>query len=168
MEALNSLTSVQAAVAGALVGTVLTIVSICAIVYYVLLVIAWWKLFTKAGEKGWKAIIPIYNLYVLFRLTWSKKFFWIFIGLNILANICKAVVDTATGNVQLIFSFIALACWIAIIVLLIISIYRLAQAYGHGGGYTVGLIFLNFIFMLILAFGKSEYQGNVYLKNKNI
>lgn len=166
MDGLNNFTSAQAAVVGGIVGTVLTVMSIIFVVYYVLLVISRWKLFKKAGEKGWKAIIPLYNLYVLYKLTWSKKYFWILMVSTILWSICRAVYQTATGNTQLICSFILLILIIVLIVLYFISLYRLAKAYGHGAGYTIGLIFLNFIFILILAFGKSEYQGNVYLKAK--
>lgn len=35
-----------------------------AFIFYILQVIAYWKIFTKAGEEGWKSIIPIYNGYV--------------------------------------------------------------------------------------------------------
>lgn len=76
------------------------------------------------------------------------------------------MVQSMTGTVQTVMSFVTLAAYIAVIVLGIISDYRLAKAYGHGGGYTVGLVFLNFIFMLILGLGKSKYQGNVYLKEQ--
>ena len=36
------------------------------IAWYIILVIANWKIFTKAGEAGWKSIIPIYNSYVVY------------------------------------------------------------------------------------------------------
>ena len=42
-----------------------------AFIFYILQVIAYWKIFTKAGEEGWKSIIPIYNGYVQYRLTWD-------------------------------------------------------------------------------------------------
>ena len=29
-----------------------------AFIFYILQVIAYWKIFTKAGEEGWKSIIP--------------------------------------------------------------------------------------------------------------
>ena len=32
-------------------------------------VVAMWKLFNKAGEKGWKSIIPIYNCVILFKIS---------------------------------------------------------------------------------------------------
>ena len=65
----------------------------------------------------------------------------------------------ATSYLRLIISDVS-----AMFVFYIISEYRLCKAFGHGGGWTVGLIFLNFIFIMMLGFGKSKYQGNVYLK----
>ena len=29
----------------------------------------WWMIFTKAGEDGWKAIIPIWNILVLLKIV---------------------------------------------------------------------------------------------------
>lgn len=40
---------------------------------------------------------------------------------------------------------------------IIVSI-RIANAFGKGAGFAVGLIFLPFIFFPILAFGDAEYQ----------
>ena len=36
---------------------------------------------------------------------------------------------------------------------------RLAKAFGKGGGFAAGLIFLPYVFMPLLAFGKGTYQG---------
>ena len=36
---------------------------ICLIAYYVLMVIAYWKIFKKAGKAGWRSIIPFLNTY---------------------------------------------------------------------------------------------------------
>ena len=159
------LTVGEAAGIGLLAGGFLVFLGVCALIYYILLIIAWWKLFTKAGEKGWKAIIPFYNFYVQCKLTWKPLFFWIILALGIVAGILSNMA-TPKGDAQLFFGLACFAAAIALAVFTILSEYRLAKAYGHGGGYTVGLIFLNFIFMLILGFGKSKYQGNVYLKEQ--
>ena len=55
---------------------------------------------------------------------------------------------------------VALVLLIAATVVQIIQCVKLSKAFGHGAGYAVGLIFLTPIFMLILAFGKSQYVGN--------
>ena len=35
-----------------------------------------WKIFVKAGDKGWKGVIPFYNSYIVFKLVWKVKFFF--------------------------------------------------------------------------------------------
>lgn len=39
-----------------------------------------WKIFEKAGEKNWKAIIPIYNYYIWLKIL-KRPWWWIFIFL---------------------------------------------------------------------------------------
>ena len=96
----------------------------------VLGIVAMWKIFEKAGEPGWAAIIPFYNLYVLFKITWGSG-----------------------------WKFLLLLIPIANIVFLIITMVKLAKAFGKGGGFAVGLIFLGPIFYCILAFDQSQYLG---------
>lgn len=60
-----------------------------AFIFYILQVIAYWKIFTKAGEEGWKSIIPIYNGYVQYRLTWDVQYFWVALGLAVGGGILK-------------------------------------------------------------------------------
>ena len=96
----------------------------------VLGIVAMWKIFEKAGEPGWAAIIPFYNLYVLFKITWGSG-----------------------------WKFLLLLIPIANIVFLIITMVKLAKAFGKSGGFAVGLIFLSIIFYCILAFDQSQYQG---------
>lgn len=153
---------------GFLTGTALTIAIIVGIVYYILLVVAWWKLFTKAGEKGWKAIIPFYNLYTQIKLTWATKWFWVILIVAVLTGVVgnSGIFNTLSGPLMYIFGAIGVALSVFLLVLYILCDYRLAKAYGHGAGFTVGLIFLNFIFILVLGLGKSKYEGNVYLKEK--
>ncbi len=112
-----------------------TTVAIVSLIILVVSIIANWKIFTKAGEKGWKSIIPIYNSVVLFKI----------IGLS--------------PWLLLIYlaAFIPVIGSIAVIVLSIVSVYYLSKSFGKGAGFTVGLIFLPQIFQLILAFGSAEY-----------
>ena len=35
-------------------------------------IVAMWRIFSKAGEPGWAAIVPLYNTYVLFKITWGN------------------------------------------------------------------------------------------------
>lgn len=125
--------------------------AVLALVWYILTVVAYWKIFTKAGEEGWKSIIPIYNSYVQYRITWDVKFFWISIGLGI--------AGTVLGFFGDIMGMLGNLCLFGSWVIGIAGLYKLAKAYGYGVGFTVGLVLLNPIFLLILGLGNSEYQG---------
>ena len=52
----------EAAVAGGAAGAMVGMVLAFAVMFYILTVIATWKIFKKAGEPGWKCLIPIYNV----------------------------------------------------------------------------------------------------------
>ncbi|NZA37287.1 DUF5684 domain-containing protein [Eubacterium callanderi] len=43
---------------------------------------------------------------------------------------------------------------------MIIQTHKLSKAFGHGAGYTIGLLLLRPVFILILGFGSAEYKGN--------
>ncbi len=123
-------------------------------VWYVLQVIAMWKIFTKAGEAGWKSLIPFYNAFVQYRITWSSTMFWVEFVLVALSGVLSSL-DSKNGLVTVLTVIVA----IALIVISVIADNKLAKSFGHGIGFTLGLIFLDPVFKLILAFGKSEYIG---------
>lgn len=103
-------------------------------VIYVLLIIAMWKIFTKAGKPGWASIVPIYNVVVMFQI----------IGLN---------------PWLLLLYLIPVVNFVVAIVFSIMQASRLSKAFGKGTGFAFGLFFLNPIFLLILGFGDSKYIG---------
>ena len=90
-----------------------------------------WKIFEKAGEKGWKAIIPIYNLVVLLQIVGKPDWWIVFMLLVPIANI----------------------------VFMIWTYNMLSKSFGKDEGFTVGLILLGIVFFPVLAFGDAEYQG---------
>ena len=45
----------------------------------ILTIIAMWKIFSKAGIAGWKALIPFYNGYLQYKLAWKGSIFWLFL-----------------------------------------------------------------------------------------
>lgn len=132
----------------------LVVLCMIMLIVYVVYVIGMWKVFTKAGEEGWKAIIPIYNMYIMYKISWKTSMFWITLALAVVAGIFNALV-----TVGAFFAVLSSLVSIAIIVISIIQLYKLSKAYGYGAGFTVGLIFLPFIFVLILGFGSAEYIG---------
>lgn len=105
----------------------------------------------KPGEEGWKSIIPIYNGYVQYRLTWDVQYFWVALGLAVGGGILNSF-----GGIVGVIGSLAL---LGTALMNVVALYKLACAYGHGIGFTIGLFFLNPLFMLILGFGDSEYMG---------
>ena len=118
-------------------GTALTLAIIfyvLAIVLAVILYVAQWKMFEKAGVKGWKAIVPLYNYYTQFRIAGESG--WWVIGLLIpIINIYA-------------------------VVLMILGI---AKSFKKGTLFAVlGLLLFSPIGYLILGFGKSSYSGELH------
>lgn len=129
------------------------------IIWYVLAIIAFWKMFNKFGEPGWKSIIPFYNLYIVFKYTWRTSFFWILIAAICIAGLGSATTQMADGSSLSITGICVIAMLILTVVIDIMSSYKISKAFGHGIGYFFGILFLPNIFYLILGFGKSEYVG---------
>ena len=98
--------------------------------FALLIIASVWKVFTKAGKPGWASLIPIYNMIVLLEIT-GKPIWWIILFLIPFVN------------------FIA-----AFLVMI-----PLAEKFGKGTGFGIGLVFLSFVFFPILAFGDAEYRG---------
>lgn len=91
--------------------------------------IATWKVYSKAGQPGWGCIIPFYNIYLLCKIA-GKPGWWLLLFFVPVVNI----------------------------VIQIIVIHGVSKNFGKGVGFTLGLIFLGFIFLPILAFGSAQYQ----------
>lgn len=129
-------------------GVLLFVIAMVLLIIYVL---AYWMIFKKAGEAGWKALIPVYSTYISYRLFWNTKMF----VLCMVFAVLTAIFEYVGGAGVLIFR----AASLGTIVLNIIMCIKLSKAFGHGTGFTVGLILLNPIFLLILAFNSSSYIG---------
>jgi hypothetical protein len=101
------------------------------LVLLVLLIVAHWKVFEKAGEAGWKSLIPFYNAYTLFRIAGRNG--WWFLGL--------------------------LVPLVNIVVLIMLSL-DLAKHFGKSSVFgIVGLFFFSVIGYLMLGFGDAKYVG---------
>jgi uncharacterized membrane protein YoaK (UPF0700 family) len=97
----------------------------------VIVVAGMWKVFEKAGEPGWAALVPIYNIIVLVKIA-GREMWWVILFLLPCANFVAAVM---------------------------ISI-DIARKFGKDTLYGIGLAFLPFIFYPMLGFGDAQYNRN--------
>lgn len=116
-----------AGAAGAAFGAAYFIIVFAVIV---VALIGLWKMFTKAGKPGWAAIVPFYNMYCLFEMSFGNG--WLFL---------LTFVPCVGAVMQIILCF------------------KLAKAFDKGIGFGFGLLFLTPIFYMILGFGDAEFVG---------
>ena len=145
----------ESLILGGVIGTFLGAIIIGSLVFYVLTVIAGWKILTKAGESGWKSLIPIYNVYMFYKISNCTNNFW----LTVVLSLVSAIVSGIFGYDALVSNIVTIITGIGIIYLGIVYCSKLSKAFGKGTGFTVGLILLPNIFQLILGFGDSKYIG---------
>ena len=103
------------------------------IIIGIILIIANWKLYAKIGLPGWYSIIPIFSLWTLYEKL----------------------------NIKPYFSLVAFIPFIGGLIALIITIFamiRLARGFGKSDSYAIGILILAFIFVPMLAFGKSTWN----------
>lgn len=151
----------EAALGGAAVGGILGIgvgmFFTMLIIFWIFQIIAYWKLFTKAGEPGWKSIIPVYNSYIQYKISWKPMWFWITFAVLFVFELLGQFGNPEAPNTALLI--ITSIVGLILLVINIMATVKLSRAFGHGIGYAIGLIFLWPIFILILGYGKSEYKG---------
>lgn len=139
--------SLFAALGGILVVLVLIVIAIA-----VLIIVSLWKIFVKAGEAGWKAIIPYYNSFIQFKLFWNTTIFWVYLAVSL--------VYSFTNGKSGFLGVVGVLTGLATLVLTVMLCYYMAKSFGKGVGFTVGLCLLPVVFFPILAFGDAQYIGN--------
>ncbi|ERG94445.1 DUF5684 domain-containing protein [Haloquadratum walsbyi] len=103
------------------------------LILYVGIAAGMWGAFSKAGEPAWAAIIPIYNVYVVLKIS-ENAWWWL-----------------------LLITFIPV---INLIALAKVSV-DFANKFNKGMLFGLGLAFIPFVFYPILGFGGYRYQGSV-------
>lgn len=136
------------------VGAVGLILSAVLIVAYIITALGYCKMFKKAGEPGWKGLVPFYNKYILYKISWRTNMFFIWLVLDI----AFAVLNRFRED-NLILCLIAIVVGILAIVIDAKSCGRVSKAYGRGLGTAVGLFFLPVIFSWILGLGSAQYTA---------
>ena len=127
-----------------LLGGMLYTVILLVVAYFVLKIVANWKIFEKAGQPGWAAIVPFYKQYIEFKIYWGN-------GLLFLVPLVLSLL----GFIPLLGTLLVIAS----IVINVVTQYKKAVSFGQGVGFTIGLVLLAPIFNMILGFGQYQYLG---------
>lgn len=129
---LSAMTALMSITDQASITSLNTTSGLISLVIYIIVVIALWKVFSKAGYPGWLAIIPIVNLFILVKIAGFSA--WL--GLLYLIPI-----------VNIVFH-------------IIVSL-RVGKGFGQGAVFSIFLLWLfSFIGYLILGFGSATYDKN--------
>ena len=121
-----------AAINNAVPSWLMILFNITSILLFVIYIISWWKMFTKAGEEGWKVLVPIYGAYIEFKIVYGNG--WKFL-------LC----------------LVPIIRWFVPIMVAV----RMAQAYGKSIGFGILNLFFPGICVLFLAFGNCDYEGPI-------
>lgn len=112
------------------------------IIYFILSFVAihvgLWRIFEKAGEAGWKALVPFYNYWILLKITGKPKW-WFILGLIPIVN--------------LVMPFLLFV--------------EICKVFGKDKFWeqTVSMLF-PYIYLPIIGFDKSQYIGPVTKENR--
>ena len=121
------------------VAIISIIISLASIAGSILMIISQWKIYKKAGKKGWESIVPVYNLIVLLEIV-ELPIWYIALFFLPFANIY------ATFKIFI----------------------ELAHKFGKSTGFGVATVFFSIICLPILAFGKNNvYKGTTADNTQN-
>jgi len=107
-----------------------TVGLVAGLIGYVVVSLGLMGVFTKAGKPGWVAFVPIYNVFVLLEVV-GRPLWWFVLMLIPGVNVVVGI----------------------------IVLHDLSTSFGHGAGFTVGLVLLSVVFVWILWLGSSTYRG---------
>ena len=130
-----------------------------------LILVGEWMLFKKFGEKSWKSLVPYYNSYIMYKHSWSKKAFWIYVTSSALFDVTQLAsqqwaLNDPASSWKTLFVLAGLPFGIIAAVCSILYAFRLAEAFGKGKLFSVGLLLVYPVFISILGLGKIRYLGN--------
>lgn len=125
----------------------------------------WWivclcVIFKKANRQRWEALIPVWNVRIIFKIAWMQNAFRLILLTPIFFSILAVLtllINQADLDLSILTSIIAWICWILCIasfIICIITPIKLARKFSQPGIFWVWLLFVYPIFIGILAFDK--------------
>ncbi len=141
--------------------SLMDLVPVLVILVYLFTVVCRWRVFRRMNIRPWLSLIPVVNSFMIFRRCWKV---WPFIFLAALTLIFGFVVQTtAYMDINLpiptyVKSNMTVLAIVCLMIITILMYKHLAFAFGHDIGYVMGLLFLNPVFLGLLAFSKNTFH----------
>lgn len=123
------------------------------IILYILFMIAEWRILTKAGEKGYKSLIPFYNIYISHKIV-GMSHVWFIVEMILWVGEVVDLFVRFNKTFDIIFLIVTLVFTMTSAV---VHVLKICKCFGKRTAFKIGMLLLPDLFMLIIAFGKSTY-----------
>ena len=132
-------------------------------------IIGRWKMFTKAGKRGFATLIPLYSEWTFFSIGTRNGFTGLILTMLGMIQVCvwyimmvlleMPLVESIQAGDKMVYIFLSVEFAIGVIVAIctIINNFKVAKNFGKGKGTGFGLTIFPIIFCLILGLGSAEY-----------
>lgn len=132
-------------------------------------IIGRWKMFTKAGKRGFATLIPLYSEWTFFSIGTGNGFTGLILTMLGMIQVCvwyimmvlleMPLLESVQAGDKMVYIFLSVEFAIGVIVAIctIINNFKVAKNFGKGKGSGFGLTIFPIIFCLILGLGSAEY-----------
>lgn len=140
------------------------VILLVSLAFGVLQIIAQWKLFEKAGEKGWTSIIPVYNYFQMIKIaTGNNLLGWVYIAIcgiyMVVTAFSSFILEFSSSDEGGILYILMMLCMLGFMIPLYIIAgyvsYMFGKSYGKPIAWNVCMIFFSPIMMIIMGFDKN-------------
>ena len=135
-------------------------------------IVCMWIIFKKAWREWWESLIPIWNIYILFKIAGKTSYFWVLVALPILMIIYYALSWTILSwdnSLIQIFGIVLSGCYFIIPLICWLELpYWLTKKFEQSNWFYIGMLFLTPIFFWILAFGDAKYEWVEFNEKYNL
>lgn len=153
----------------AVLGVIFLVIALIALAICVIVVVCQWKLFKKAGEPGWAAIIPIYNTFVMSKIAFGN-YNWAFVFLalwivQMIISVMQSVLSVIDSDIVVILglfiSLVSIVISLAYAVVSGIITFFFSKSFGKSTTWNVLMIFFSPIMLILMVLDKNtEYVGS--------
>lgn len=126
------------------------------LVSYLFSAIVEWNIFKKAGEPGWKTLIPFYNIFVSHHIAGMRHIWFV---LEMAVWMVETVLELVPGIPDWIENPFTVITFLFTLISEIVHISMLGDRFGKKTPFKVGMVLLPIVFLPILAFGPAKYQA---------